>query len=191
MVFCFLHFNITIWESRFTLLTAVPKISPSSQNIDSSSRASIAFTISLSVGGTFGSSITKSVSVSSFSSGTLPCISAMISASLVFSPCVDSSASTSKRSFSSSRASSGNHSQSSVMVFSRSAVISLKGSSSSLIACSADFSEIPLFRKQFFMVNSDTFEQADCNSCIASHIDVCGSFFFMSTARISRFMIFL
>ena len=95
MVFCFLCFNIAIWESRFTLLTAVLKISPSSQNIDSSSRASIAFSISIFVGGTFGSSITKSISVSPSSSGTSPRISAMISASLGFSPFVDSSASTS------------------------------------------------------------------------------------------------
>ena len=118
MVLCFLHFKIAIWESRFTLLTAVVKISPSSQNIDSSSRVSIAFSISISVGGTFGSSITKSISVSSSSSGTLPRISVMISASLGFSQFVDSSASTSKRSvaLSSSGASSGNRSRSSVMV---------------------------------------------------------------------------
>ena len=117
----------------------------------------------------------------------------MISAPLGFSPSVDSFASVSKISvtFSASGASSGTRSPSSVMVSSRSAVISLKGLSSSLIACSAYFSEIPLFRKQFFMVNSDTSDQADCNSCIASNIDVCGSFFFMSTARISHFMIFL
>ena len=77
------------------------------------------------------------------------------------------------------------------MVSSRSAAISLKGSSSSLIACSADFSEIPLFRQQFFMVNSDTSDRTDCNSYIAYNSEVCGSFFFMPTARISRFMIFL
>ena len=103
------------------------------------------------------------------------------------------SASTSIRSvaFNSSGASSSNRSRSSVMVSSRSAVIFLEGLSSSLIACSTDFSEIPLFQKQFFMVNSDTSDQADCNSCMASNIDVSGSFFFMSTARISTFMIFL
>ena len=117
----------------------------------------------------------------------------MISASLGFPPFVDSSASTSKRSvaFSSSGASSGSRSQSSVMVSPRSTVMSLKGSSSSLIACCADFSEIPFFRKQFFMVNSDTSDQADYNSCIAPNIEVCGSFFFMPTARISGFMISL
>ena len=89
MIFCFLRLNIAIWESRFTLLTAVLKISLYSQNIDSSSRASIAFFISISVGDTFGSWITKSISVLSSSSGPSPRISAMISASLDFSPFVD------------------------------------------------------------------------------------------------------
>ena len=98
MVFYFLRFNIAIWECRFTLLIAVLKISPSSQNINLSSRASIAFSISIFIQGTFGSSIATAITVLSSSSGTSPRISAMISASLGFSPFVNSSASTSKSS---------------------------------------------------------------------------------------------
>ena len=67
----------------------------------------------------------------------------------------------------------------------------LNGSSSSLIASSADFSEIPTFLKQFLIVTSVISFQADVNNCIAMRIDFFGRAFLMSTALMNLWMIFL
>ena len=46
------------------------------------------------------------------------------------------------------------------------------------------FLQIPTFLEEFFMVASDTSDQADVNNCIASKVDVSEKAFFMSTSLI-------